>query len=194
MDTTLDVSPRSETGKGWARRTRAEGKVPAVVYGPDTDAQPVTVDPDALVNLFKVTQDRNTIVNVQLGGTSHPCLVREVQRHPLTRAIVHVDFYAVPKDREIEVMVPLEAVGRPKGATLGGRVRLIRRSVRAKALYNKLPKQFDIDVSPLDIGDRIQASELPMPDGVSLVFDNDFNVVELYGKKVVVVKEAPEEA
>jgi large subunit ribosomal protein L25 len=188
MDTTLAVTPRSETGKGWARRTRAEGLVPAVVYGPTTDAKPVTVDPNALVNLFKATQDRNTIVNVQVGSDAHPCLVREVQRHPLSREILHVDFYAVPQDREIEVMVPLHPVGRPKGATLGGRVRLIRRSVKARANYSKLPKQFDVDVTPLDIGDRIKASEVPMPDGVSLVYDNDYNVLELYGKKAKAAK------
>lgn len=192
MDTTLAVTPRSETGKGWARRTRAEGQVPAVVYGPTTDPKTVTVDPEALVELFKQTQDRNTIVNVQVDGDAHPCLVREVQRHPLSREILHVDFYAVPQDREIEVMVPLNPVGRPAGATLGGRVRLIRRSVKAQARFDKLPKQFDVDVSPLHIGDRILASEIPMPDGVSLVYDNDYNVIELYGKKAAKVQKTAE--
>ncbi len=183
MDTTLDVTPRSETGKGWARQVRAEGKVPAVVYGPTTDPKTVTVDPQALVDLFKATQDRNTIVQLQVEGATHPCLVREVQRHPLTREILHVDFYAVPQDKQIEVMVPLNPVGRPKGATLGGRVRLIRRELRAAAIFDKIPKQFDVDVSHLDIGDRMKASEIPMPEGVSLAFDNDFDVIELYGKK-----------
>ena len=183
METTLAVTPRSETGKGWARQTRAEGLVPAVVYGPNTAPQSVKVDPDALVNLFKATQDRNTIVQVELDGATHPCLVREVQRQPLTREILHVDFYAVPQDRAIEVMVPLNPVGKPKGATLGGRIRLIRRTVKAMARFDKLPKQFDVDVTDLDIGDRLLASEIPMPDGVELVYDNDYNVVELYGKK-----------
>ena len=183
METTLAVTPRSETGKGWARQTRAEGLVPAVVYGPNTAPQSVKVDPDALVNLFKATQDRNTIVQVELDGATHPCLVREVQRQPLTREILHVDFYAVPQDRAIEVMVPLNPVGKPKGATLGGRIRLIRRTVKAMARFDKLPKQFDVDVTDLDIGDRLLASEIPMPDGVELVYDNDYNVIELYGKK-----------
>jgi large subunit ribosomal protein L25 len=184
METTLAATPRSETGKGWARQTRAEGLVPAVMYGPDTAPRSVKVDPDALVNLFKATQDRNTIVQVELDGATHPCLVREVQRQPLTREILHVDFYAVPQDRAIEVMVPLNPVGKPKGATLGGRIRLIRRTVKAMARFDKLPKQFDVDVTHLDIGDRLLASEIPMPDGVELVYDNDYNVIELYGKKV----------
>ena len=188
MDTTLDVTLRSETGKGWARRTRAEGLVPAVVYGPKTEAKPVTINPETLVGMFKATGDRNTIVHVNVGGEKHPCLVREVQRHPLTREILHVDFYAVPQDREIEVVVPLGTVGRPKGATLGGRVRLIRRDVRAKARFDRLPARFDVDVTPLDIGDRMLASQIPMPEGVSLVYDNDYNVIELYGKKAKAVK------
>ena len=183
MDTTLEVSPRNQVGKGVARQARSHGKVPGVVYGPETAAIPVELDPAALLGLFKETGDRNTIVQVKVGGDTHPCLVREVQRHPLSREVLHVDFYAVPKQREIEVMIPLNPVGKPKGATLGGRVRLIRREVRAKCVYSKIPAKFDIDVGPLDIGDRVKASEVPMPDGVSLVFDNDYNVVELYGKK-----------
>jgi len=183
METTLEVSTRQSVGKGLARRARAVGKVPAVVYGPETSPLSVEVDPVALMNIFKESGDRNTIVDLKLDGATHPCLVREVQRHPLSREVLHVDFYAVPKSREIEIMVPLNPVGRPKGAQLGGRVRLIRRELRAKCVYTKIPATLDVDVTHLDIGDRMKASEIPMPEGVSLAFDNDFNVIELYGKK-----------
>jgi large subunit ribosomal protein L25 len=183
MDTTLDVTPRSETGKGWARRTRAQGLVPAVVYGPKTGAQPVTVNPATLLNLFKETMDRNTVVNVQMGGDSIPCVVRELQRHPLTREVLHVDFYAVPRDRAIEAVIPLTTVGKPAGAVLGGRVRLIRRDIKIRAIYSLIPKVFAHDVSPMEIGDRVLASQLELPEGVTLASDHDFNVIELYGKR-----------
>jgi large subunit ribosomal protein L25 len=190
MDTTLEVTARANTGKGWARKARAEGQVPAVMYGPATDAKPLTVDPVKLLDLFKSTQNRNTVVHVSVDGESTPCLVREVQRHPVSRELLHVDFYAVPREDEIEVMVPLNPVGKPAGAVLGGRIRLIRRSVKATCRWDKIPEQFDVDVTPLNIGDMIKASEIPMPDGVSLVYDNDYNVITLYGKRAKAQKKA----
>lgn len=184
METTLEVSPRVAGGKGDARKARAGGKVPAVVYGATQEPQSVVIDPTALTEIFKQTQNRNTVINVKIGGDKAiPCLVREVQRHPVSRAIRHVDFFAVPQDREIEVMIPLKAEGRPKGAVLGGRLRVIRREVRAACRYDSIPEAFVVDVSPLDIGDFVKASEIPLPPGVRLPFLTDYNVIGLYGKK-----------
>ena len=188
MDTTLEVTARATTGKGAARKARAEGMVPAVMYGPATPSQSLTVDPAKLLDLFKQSQNRNTVVHVKVGDVSTPCLVREVQRHPLTRELLHVDFYAVPADREIEVMVPLRTVGKAAGAVLGGRIRLIRREVKAMCHWNKIPEAFDVDVTPMNIGDMIKASEVPMPEGVSLVFDHDYNIISLYGKRAKAAK------
>jgi large subunit ribosomal protein L25 len=112
-----------------------------------------------------------------------PCLVREVQRHPVSREILHVDFYAVPQDREIELMVPLNPVGRPKGAVAGGRLRIIRRDLKVAARYDRIPKTVDIDVSDLDVGDFVRASQIKTPEGVSIVIANDFNVVAMEGKR-----------
>jgi len=191
MDTTLEVQARETSGKGAARKARAAGMVPGVMYGPAIESKSITIDPDQLLDLFKTTQNRNTVVEVKLDGTTTPCLVREAQRHPLTRKLLHVDLYAVPHDREIEVMVPLNPVGRPEGAKLGGRIRLIRRQVKAICRYDKIPATFDVDVSPLNIGDMLKASEIPMPDGVSLVYDHDYHVIALYGKKAKALKSAP---
>ena len=106
MDTTLEVSSRVVIGKGENRKARSRGVVPAVVYGKEQQAIAIAIDPAKLVELFKQTQDRNTIIGVKVeGGEAIPCLVREVQRHPLSRAIVHVDFFAVPKVDEIEIVV-----------------------------------------------------------------------------------------
>jgi large subunit ribosomal protein L25 len=183
METTLQATLRTDSGKGDARKARAAGRLPAVVYGPVTAPQPVSVDPEALVDIFKRTGNKNTIIDLDVDGSVVPCLVREVQRHPLTREMLHVDFYAVPREDRIEVMVPIVPVGRPKGAILGGRVRLIRRKVKAACRYDHIPEKFEVDTTPLDIGDMVKASEIPLPEGVELVFDNDYNVVTVYGKK-----------
>jgi large subunit ribosomal protein L25 len=185
METTLEATPRTSSRKGIARKTRAVGKVPAVVYGRGREPESVTIDPHALVELFKQTNNRNTIVRLKVGDVAEvPCLVREVQRHPVSRQILHVDFFAVP-ETPIEVMVPLRAVGRPKGALLGGRVRLIRREIKAVCTYDKIPEAFDIDVSPLDIDEYMKASEIPLPPGVKLVYMTDFNVLNVYGKSKI---------
>lgn len=194
MDTTIQGTRRDSLGKGSARKSRAAGHLPAVVYGPRTEAQAINVDPNTLVTIFSKSQDRNTVVDLKIDdGAAVPCLVREVQRHPVSRKIIHVDFYAVDPDGEVEVMVPLATTGRPRGAILGGRIRLIRRQIKASCRYDRIPKSFEVDVSNLDIGDMVKASDVPLPDGVSLLFDHDYNVITLYGKKRSAEKKKAEE-
>jgi len=188
MDTTISASKREGGNKSAARQIRKSGMVPAVVYGPGTEPTPIAIEPRALTDIFRHSQDRNTIVELDIDGTKEPTLVREVQRHPVSRDIVHVDFYRVAKDRKVEVMVPVSTSGRAQGAIFGGRVRLIRRTVRTRCDYDKIPKEFDVDVTPLNIGDMVMASQIVTPEGVEVIFDNDFNVVTLYGKKVKATK------
>lgn len=183
MEATIVATKRDGASKGAARKTRAAGQVPAVVYGPGSEPTPIAVEPKALVDVFRITRDRNTIVELDIDGSKEPTLVREVQRHPVTREILHVDFYRLSKDRKVEVMIPVEATGRPAGAVLGGRLRLIRRVIRTRCEYDKIPSSFVIDVSPMQIGDMVKASEIPTPEGVEMVYDHDFNVLTVYGKK-----------
>ncbi len=183
MDTTISATTREAGSKGAARKIRRAGKLPCIVYGPEKDPTPISVDPKALVDLFRTTRNRNTIVNLDIDGAEQPALVREVQRHPVSRDILHVDFYRVSKEREVEVMVPVESVGRPAGAIMGGRLRIIRRTIRVRCTYDKIPEKFVVDVSSMEVGDMVQASEIPTPDGVEMVFDHDFNVMTVYGKK-----------
>jgi large subunit ribosomal protein L25 len=194
MDTNLNAEVRSgETGKGAARKLRKAGLVPAVVYGAGDEATPVTVDPKAITDLFAATGNRNTVVNLKVDGKTFPCLVREVQRHPLRRNMVHVDFYKVPEKDTVLVVVPVRGVGQAKGMTLGGRLRLIRREIRVRCNYKHIPATIDFDVTPMEIGDMVKASELPMPEGCALEADHDFNVLTLYGKRTAIVHNPLEE-
>lgn len=184
MDTTLEVTPRTPGTKGDARKQRAKGTVPAIVYGPGTSARAVALDPEVLKALFKATGDRNTVIQLKVGGEAPvPCLVREVQKHPVSREILHVDFYAVPSGATVEVMVPVEPVGRPKGLLVGGRLRLIRRELKVRCPYDGIPSKLTIDVSDLELDTYLRASQVPLPAGVALAFDNDFNVVGVVGRK-----------
>ena len=194
METTLQATIREPGKKGTARSIRREGLMPAVMYGPDNDPVSITVSPDALERIFTKTGDRNTVIQIEVDGKTHPTLVKQVQRHPVKRNLVHVDFYRLSKKRKVEVMVPVVGVGRPAGAILGGRLRLIRRTVRARCDFDKIPANFSVDITPMNIGDMVKASEIPTPDGVELVYDNDFNVLTVYGKRVKAAKPEAEAA
>lgn len=187
MSTSLKAEVRAgELGKGTARKLRHNGLIPAVVYGAGEEATSVSVDPKTLTDIFTETQNLNTIVNLDIDGTEFPCLVRQVQRHPVSRKLLHVDFYKVPLEDEVVVRVPVRGVGRAKGMAIGGRLRLIRREVKVSCNYKFIPAHIDCDITPMEIGDMVKASELPMPEGCSLVAENDFNVLTVYGKRVAV--------
>jgi large subunit ribosomal protein L25 len=183
MDTTLEVTPRDSRGKGVARKGRANGTIPAVVYGPTEAPKAISVDPAKLKELFKQTGNRNTLVQVKIGDAAPlPCLVREVQKHPATREILHVDFYAVPREGELTVLVPVNPVGRPKGALIGGRIRLVRRALKVSCPPDRIPAKLDIDVTELDVDQYLKASQVPLPEGVKVVWKQDFNIVGIVGK------------
>lgn len=184
MDTTLAATERPPGKKGEARKLRATGMIPAVMYGPDIPAQHLAVDPIALDRMFNKSGNRNTVVQIDVGGKVQPTLVRDVQRHPVTRALLHADFYALNLKRKVEVMVPLEGTGRPAGAINGGRLRLIRRTVKIRCTFDQIPEKLSVDITPMHVGDMVKASEIPLPTGVEMVFDNDYNVLTVYGKRV----------
>lgn len=182
MDTNLSAEIRSETGKGAARKARAAGKLPGVLYGVG-EATSVAVDPKAFDDIFRLSQNRNTIVNLDFGDKTVPTLVKDVQRHPVTRRMLHVDFFQVEPGKPLEVLVKVRGVGRPAGASVGGRLRIIRRDLRTRCTYDKIPESFDVDVTPMNVGDMVKASEVVTPEGVEVVYDNDFNVLTVYGKR-----------
>lgn len=183
MDLTLDVETRNDTGKGVARKMRTAGQVPAVIYREGGAARPVAVDPKALLDIFRKTRNRNTVLTLQLDGASIPVMVKDRQRHPVSRELLHVDFYELDAAQPVVVRVPVNPVGRPKGAELGGRVEIVRRELVVRCLYAAIPEQLDVNVAPLDIGDMRKASELEMPEGVEHVYDRDFVVLRLIGRR-----------
>jgi large subunit ribosomal protein L25 len=183
MDTSLSVELRQDTGKGVARKLRAAGKVPAAIYAEGKDARLGAVDPARLLEIFRKSRNANTIVELDLGGEKVPALVQEAQRHPVSRKLLHVDFYTVSKDRPVEVMVPVRTSGKAAGTAAGGRIEVVRREVKTRCAYDRIPEAHEIDVTPLNIGDAVKASQIPTPEGVEVVADGDFNVVLCAGKK-----------
>jgi large subunit ribosomal protein L25 len=183
MDTQLTANVRATSrGKTDSRKVRAAGQLPAVVYSGGSEARSISVDPRALVDMFRKSQNRNTVVELTLDGTLVPCLVREVQRHPLSREILHVDFQALDAKKPVNVEVPLVATGKAKGLASGGRVEVLRRSLKVSCAFNKIPTSLEFDASDLDVGDIARVSQVKAPEGVEVVFEADYPIVTVSGK------------
>ncbi len=181
-DLTLTAAPRIETGKGGARKARASGQVPAVIYSGGSDATSITVDPIRLEEIFRKTRDANTIVQLQLGAETILALVQEAQRHPVSREIIHVDFFRVADGSVVRVKVPISTTGRAAGAAVGGRIRIMARTLPVECAFDKIPASLPVDVTPLEVGQFLRASQVPMPEGVKSTTERDFNVVTCEGK------------
>lgn len=181
---TLDAELRNDLGKGAARKIRATGALPAVVYRAGKPATHITLDNESLELAFKRTQDRNTLVKLNIDGDQErTCLVREATRHPVSRVIQHVDFYEVDADEPVEVLVDVQPTGTAKGIKMGGRLRTIRRALNVRCKPADIPDRIRIDVTDMAVGEFVRVSDLPAPDGCEFIFKSDFNVLAVVGKK-----------
>jgi len=170
----LSVERRSAKGKNEARRTRAQGKIPAVVYGAGKPTVPITVDRKALSDAFRDGAGENAIFLLKLSGSdqSRHAMIRDLQRDPLSRKLLHLDFVRVLMTEKIRVKVALEVVGAAKGVkTEGGILDFVTREVEIECLPENIPAHLPIDVTELSIGDVLRVSQLPGVEGVEIVED-----------------------
>jgi len=170
----LNVERRSTVGKNEARRTRATGRVPAIVYGAGKPTVPVSVDRKALSDAFRHGAGENAIFLLKLAGSdqSRHAMIREFQRDPVSRKPLHIDFVRVLMDTKIRVKVAIEVVGVAQGVkTEGGILDFVTRDVEIECLPNKIPEHLPIDVSALAIGDALRISQIPPIEGVTVVDD-----------------------
>ena len=191
MDTTLVADVREgDLGKGSTRKLRAQGRLPGVLYGQGSTGVSLHVDPVGFDTIFRTTRDKNTVIKLKVDGKGVPCLVREIQRHPVSREILHVDFYRLDKKVPVSVDVAIRPVGTAAGQSLGGHLQLIRRTIPVLCSYTDIPQALEVDVTSLNIGDVVSIAQVGAPKGVTLVYENDFNVLALVGRRVLEVEAA----
>ena len=170
MEATLEAVKRTDKGKNEARRHRAAGRLPAVVYGPSKDGKapvgvPVTVDPKGLMRIFHSDSGVNTLITLKLDGTSTQVLVREYQRDPVTNALLHADFYQLAMDKAIVVTVPVSLKGEPKGVKVqGGLLDFVTREIQVECLPANIPEHIDVDVSELELHQSIRVRDVVTAD------------------------------
>jgi len=184
-DTHLEVEAREGTGKGVARKLRAAGRIPAVLYGGGRPALPLALDPARLQKLLHESEmGMNTLIDLKVTGHAEldgkTVMVRELQRDPVRGRFVHADLYEVDLRQTIEVSVPVHVTGKATGVELGGGILdHALREVEVKCLPRAIPDEFVVDVTPLELGDSLHVRDLVLPEGVELVSDGDLSIVSV---------------
>jgi large subunit ribosomal protein L25 len=163
METTLEATARDTFGKNEARRTRREGRVPAVLYGGDgKGATPIAVPPKALLKILHSESGQNTLISLKLAGAGDTrVLVKDFQIDPITHEVLHADFYRIAMDRVLEVTIPVTVHGEPKGVKQqGGILEFIRREIVIECLPADIPEHIDIDVSELMLHQGVRVRDI----------------------------------
>ena len=175
----LNVEKRSTIGKNEARRSRMTGQIPAVVYGAGKANVPISVNKKALSDLFREGAGENAIFLLKLAGSdqSRHAMIKELQRDPVSRAPLHIDFVRVLMDVKITVNVPVEIVGIARGVKAdAGILDLVTREIEIECLPANIPAHISVNVEELGIGDAIRIAQLPALEGVTIV-DNPEKVI-----------------
>ncbi|MCG6909830.1 MAG: 50S ribosomal protein L25/general stress protein Ctc [Deltaproteobacteria bacterium] len=176
----LKTKLRTTVGNGPARVLRREGLIPAVLYGPDTETIMLSVPTRALELVTKSANVGQLLLNLTIEGdatVTKTAMVRELQTHPLSGDLIHVDFYEVDMSRKITVNVPIVTTGTSKGVEMGGMLQLVRRELEVLCLPDEIPEAIEVDITDLEIGDSLHVEEIVLGDNVEMPADVNFTVM-----------------
>lgn len=182
----LKASPRETVGNGSSKALRRDGKIPAILYGPKTDPIKLTIDKQDLEPIFKsgaVTQKLLRLEIEGVDGTSN-VMVKELQKHPVSHNLLHLDLYRVTMDQKLKVMVPVVTTGKSVGVEMGGMLQIIRRELEVLCLPDQIPENITIDVTNLDIGDSFHVEELQLEGDIEVPAEVNFTILTVLSTKV----------
>jgi len=188
----LNVQTRDGQGKGPARRLRQKGLIPGVFYGPRSQATALAVDNKEFTS-HVTNLEGSHLIRFQSPSAAlaqKVALVREVQVHPVSGSVLHVDFYEVDLTQRLQVTVPLHFVGKAAGIAEGGILQPIIREIEVECLPTDIPQFIEVDVSALNIHDAIHLVDVKLPPNVSPAFENNEAVVSVLPPTVEEVKAA----
>ena len=189
QDLTIEVNRREETGKSANRRLRREEMIPAVVYGGGKEPISIQVPRKTLIDLFKSGGSENRIFLLKLAdtGQSRHAMIRDMQIHPITRKVEHVDFMRIDMSKRIRVRVHITLEGVPYGVrTEGGLLDFVTREVEVECLPTAIPQEIKVDVNDVKVGPHLEVKDLQLPAGVKLIEDEDRVIVSVAHAKVEV--------
>ena len=186
----LSGTRRESIGKGGARKARAAGHIPAVLYGHGETPVPVTIQAREFELALRGHKGGNPIVNLAVADGQYTALIRDVQYHPVSHDILHLDFQHISLTESIEVKVSVHLTGLPLGVKDGGGIlETILRELDVRCLPTAIPPSISVDVSHLNIGDSVHVREVSVPD-VTILNDGDETIATVVPPTVMEEKAA----
>jgi large subunit ribosomal protein L25 len=186
-EVTLKVEKRESAGKAVAKRLRAEGKIPAIIYGQGEETVPLTMDGRTFHGILHAHYGENVIFNVKIPGQRSmlKAIIREVQHNPVDGEILHVDFQHISMTEKITVKVPLLLIGSPEGVrNKGGILEHILHDLEIECLPGDIPEHIEVDVAALDVGDSIHVSDLSV-EGVKVLTEEARSIATVVPPTVI---------
>jgi len=168
----VEAIERSDLGKNSNRRLRAQGMIPAVVYGQETDSLPLRVNPNDLDRILRSETGHNTIFKLSVGKTSKDVLIKDYQLDPIGGTLLHADFQVVAMDQTMTFSIPVRAVGKSVGVTEGGVLDLVLREIEVACLPTEVPEHIDVEIDELDVGDSLRVKDLKIETSKVVILSN----------------------
>ncbi|MBM4779522.1 MAG: 50S ribosomal protein L25/general stress protein Ctc [Archangiaceae bacterium] len=186
----LNAKIRTGAGKGFARRTRAEGLVPGVVYGPRLE-KPLNIAVNAKETKAAIQTPKklNTVLGLNIDGKQITVLLKEFQLDPVSKELLHVDFIDVRENEQVKVKIPVILTGKAEGVTNGGILSQIRREIEVWSLPGAIPEKIEADVTPLKIGGSLHINEVKLPAGVTVKTSTNFTIAVVTAPEIEKVVE-----
>lgn len=191
----LNAMARTSHGKGAARSLRRDGRVPAVIYGHAREPMSLSVPAREFERLLEKVAAENTVIELHIDGTMARTLIREIQRHPVRRDVLHVDFQELVAGERVIVRIPIVLQGTPDGVRhSGGILSQIMQELECRVDPLNMPSHIDVDVTNVTIGRSVHVSEMTIPEGVEVLDDPDSAVAVVAAPKEEVETPPPGEA
>ncbi len=184
----LSAEPRESAGKGAARATRRQGRVPAIVYGDKKEPVLISLEPRELGRAVARPGFFATLVGIQLDGTTHRTLPRDIQYHPVTDTPIHADFMRVGAGAQVTVMIPVVFINHERSAGLrrGGILNIVRHGIEMICSVDNIPERVVVDLDGLEIGDSVHIGAVEMPEGARpVIHERDFTVASIAASSAV---------
>ena len=193
----MQAEERERAGKGVARSLRREGRTPAVIYGDNKEPVKISLSENEINVEYNKGQMFTTLCDLEVAGKKHLVLARDVQLHPVTDVVEHVDFLRVTKKTKIAVNVPVQFVNEDKCPSIDkkGTLNVVRYTVELLCTATSIPDVLEVNLEGKDHGDAVKVSDATMPEGADpVITDRDFTIATLIAPKTAAQEEAENEA
>ena len=194
--TKLNANIRTQTGNGPGRVLRRDGKMPAVLYGPNTEPVLLSVDIKELELILRESKGAQGILELVIQdkeASTRTAMLKELQTHPVSQDYLHADFYEIAMDRKIKINVPVVTTGKSVGVEMGGMLQIVRRELEVMCMPIHIPEVIEIDITELDIGDSIHVDEIPLKGDAEIQADVNFTVLTILSPAAAEKEETEEE-